>query len=394
MHLLVNLFVIGGSQDPLSILVLFIKQMIKPVSKTIFLFLMLSFFCNENYAQSTSFSKIISTPMDETIKDVIEDSVGNLYYVGYNALPGQFSHKTNGFIIKTDNMGNILDSVTHTIPNESLDYYNIFLDGLSNIDVTGYSSTDLNVPHLSTKIELIKLSSGLETIYSNNISLPATYGFQHLKTRRGFNDDFLFVSYVMFASEFYMNTLLLRVNNEFDSIRLVINLNLTQYGEDIKQLAPDNYWFTSATGRILILDSMFQPTGQYGRISHELNASYGIKWDTDTSFYLVGSDWYLGPDDVGFVKQYNLLDSTNSLFNYITSRPDTNNYPAEYGGLDFNNKDSIFIGGTKNHCGTFYMESPSWFFILQTDSLLNIRWERFYGGDAYYAMTKLVATKP
>ncbi len=360
--------------------------------KIIYLFIVIIFFLNQASAQNTTFSKIISTPLDESVKDVVEDSLGNFYFVGHNSVPGFYHTKTNGFVITSNNMGNVLDSITHYNSNESLEYYNIFFDDLGNIDVTGYSSTDFNRPHLSSKIELTKLSRELETIYSNNITLPATYGFQHLKTRRGFNDDFIFVSYVMFASEFYMNTLLLRVNNEFDSIKLVINLDLFYYGEDIKQLDTNKYWFTTANDRILLLDSMFQPTGQYGRVSHELNASYGIKWDSDTSFYLVGSDWYLGPDDVGFVKHYYPLDSTNSLFNYITT-PDTNNYPAEYGGLDFNNKDSIFMGGTKHYTGFPFMEFPSWFFILQTDSLLNIRWERFYGGDAYYVMTKLKATQ-
>ncbi len=181
---------------------------------------------NQVHAQNTTFSKIISTPLDESIKDLVEDNLGNFYFVGYNANSGQFKYKTNGFVITSNNMGNVLDSITHYNSNESLEYYNIFFDDLGNIDVTGYSSTDFNRPHLSSKIELTKLSRELETIYSNNITLPATYGFQHLKTRRGFNDDFIFVSYVMFASEFYMNTLLLRVNNEFDSIKLVINLDL------------------------------------------------------------------------------------------------------------------------------------------------------------------------
>jgi hypothetical protein len=31
--------------------------------------------------------------------------------------------------------------------------------------------------------------------------------------------------------------------------------------------------------------------------------------------------------------------------------------------------------------------------VLQTDSLLNLRWERFYGGDAYYVMSNLIATQ-
>ena len=39
-----------------------------------------------------------------------------------------------------------------------------------------------------------------------------------------------------------------------------------------------------------------------------------------------------------------------------------------------------------------YHPSPSWLVVLQTDSMLNIRWERLYGGDARYFMTKMIAT--
>jgi len=31
--------------------------------------------------------------------------------------------------------------------------------------------------------------------------------------------------------------------------------------------------------------------------------------------------------------------------------------------------------------------------LFQTDSQLNVRWERFYGGDAYYVMRNLIATR-
>lgn len=41
----------------------------------------------------------------------------------------------------------------------------------------------------------------------------------------------------------------------------------------------------------------------------------------------------------------------------------------------------------------YFGYQPSWFVVFQTDSHLNFRWERFYGGDGYYLMTNLKATK-
>ncbi len=60
--------------------------------------------------------------------------------------------------------------------------------------------------------------------------------------------------------------------------------------------------------------------------------------------------------------------------------------------LDYKNKDSIFIGGTTNF-SFYFMPLPSWYFVIQTDSNLNVRWERFYGGDARYTMSCIKASK-
>ncbi|MDZ7742516.1 MAG: T9SS type A sorting domain-containing protein [Bacteroidota bacterium] len=60
--------------------------------------------------------------------------------------------------------------------------------------------------------------------------------------------------------------------------------------------------------------------------------------------------------------------------------------------LDYKNKDSIFIGGATNFWPYYWAEIPTWYFVIQTDSLLNIRWERFIGGDAHLMVEKLIAT--
>ena len=95
-----------------------------------------------------------------------------------------------------------------------------------------------------------------------------------------------------------------------------------------------------------------------------------------------------------FIRQFHPVDTTGFLSNYWRYS-DTVDMPAVYNGVDLNNKDSVFFGGTENieFYNPWYGTQPSWFAIFQTDSLLNIRWERFYGGDAYYVMTNLIAIK-
>lgn len=49
------------------------------IRSSIIMILLLSYL--NNYSQTVTFSKIISTPLDESIKDVVEDSLGNFYFV-------------------------------------------------------------------------------------------------------------------------------------------------------------------------------------------------------------------------------------------------------------------------------------------------------------------------
>ncbi|RKY53748.1 MAG: hypothetical protein DRP93_06110 [Candidatus Neomarinimicrobiota bacterium] len=347
---------------------------------------------NQLFAQNTTFSKIYSTELDESLRDVIEDSLGNFYFVGYNASPGNAYTKTNGFILKTNNLGEELNSVTHISADTSIEYYYIFNDGQNHLDVSGCLSTDFIWPHTNSSFTLSKISNQLELVKKKKYVLPQDYGLSYLKTRKAFNNNYLFVSYVWNASNFLLNPVFLRTNENFDSLRLFTNVNYGRAGEDIKQLDENSYWFLSSLGDVQILDSLFIPTGQFSKIPEGLSSAFGIEWDSDTSFYLLGSWDNEGADDIGFVRQLSPLDTNDVTFNTFGFL-DTLDYPASFGGLSYQNHDSIFIGGTKDFWIGYYNNWPSWFFVLQTDSMLNIRWERFYGGDAYYVMTKLKATK-
>jgi hypothetical protein len=123
---------------------------------------------------------------------------------------------------------------------------------------------------------------------------------------------------------------------------------------------------------------------------HNLSNPYGIKWDSDTSFYIAGEFNGGSDNDIGFFKQFDPIDSTGSIFNSYGAM-DTLDLTAQF-ALDYDNYDSIYIGGTKNFW-FYYLTEPSWYFIVQTDSNLNVRWERFYGGDAYFSMNKIMMAK-
>jgi hypothetical protein len=181
-----------------------------------------------------------------------------------------------------------------------------------------------------------------------------------------------------------------------DSLQFVFWPDSLGHGRDIKLQKDGNYWalingFGGWKPHYWVLDTNYNVLSNE-KVPKYLSDPFGLKWDSDSTFYIIGQGGGDNDNDIGIMRQlrtdYN--DPDKNIFS-SWGTIDTLDFPAIKGGLDFNNKDSIFIGGTALWWG-FFLETSNWFFVLQTDSLLNIRWERFYGGDAYYTMWKLIAT--
>ena len=89
-----------------------------------------------------------------------------------------------------------------------------------------------------------------------------------------------------------------------------------------------------------------------------------------------------------FNPEFNLLKNLT-----LGKSGDTIEIPARVQSIAPTNN-GFYFGGTSNFSVYTYPYgyTPSWFLILKTDSMLNVEWEKYYGGDAYYFMTGIVAT--
>ncbi len=90
-----------------------------------------------------------------------------------------------------------------------------------------------------------------------------------------------------------------------------------------------------------------------------------------------------------------ILNSDFSIMKNLTfgRSGDTVEIPARVQSIAPTNN-GFYFGGTSNFSVYTYPygHTPSWFLIVKTDSMLNVGWEKYYGGDAYYFMTGIVAT--
>lgn len=87
-------------------------------------------------------------------------------------------------------------------------------------------------------------------------------------------------------------------------------------------------------------------------------------------------------------------ENTDTLISmHLLGATDTSDYPGFYGNLDYLDTDNIYYGGTMNMGLGTYLPIDSWFFLNKLDSNLEVQWQKFYGGDAYYSLWDLIATQ-
>lgn len=372
------------------------------MNKILFVTLILISIQGIGVCQENTFSFLLDTQNDLYISDAIETSNHSYFFVGFSRKSRDFDNNRKGFILKISNSGVLTDSISYSfhrrndIKNILYDENNIFLISGSYTDDTDFNN------YYRSRILHRKIDTNFNIIQIDSSKLPEEYTLWNCFTRRGYNNEILSVGYmVKYIPYLKLHGFVYKFSENLDSLLFKIPTDASYLMNDIKQLNDSTYWvITELFGKYLELDSNFNLINDNFRTPNRINASYGIKWDTDTSFYLAGD--YISSNgesktsdhDIGFFKQFHPFDTSGYYINFFGT-PDTLDFPAYYDALDYKNKDTIYIGATKNlqYGNIDYGTIPSWFTIIQVDSMLDIRWEHFYGGDAYYAMTKVLATE-
>jgi len=368
--------------------------------KKILIALQFIIFSQFSFSQITTWKLLINTENDRLIIDMLVSENQMVYLTGLEKIPD--SYHESGFILKLNKNGELTDSSFYSNPDSSIFVNNIIPD-----TATGFIISMLSVSKTSIRnncgFQLKRIDTNLNTISnSKHFHFPPEYNALWLNTQYGIENNIMILGYI-----FPVNTpkmFIYKLNLSFDSLQAKIYLNdgaiLPAY---LKQLPNYSYWLIRKlhSNYVLVDSSLNLISSEQGTIPRSISVRYGLKWDSDSSFYLAG-DYVVGfsnrlnnyERDIGFFHQFYPFDTTGVIFNK-QGAIDTNDFPAIKGALDYKNKDSIFIGGSKNLqiADPYFAQGPSWFSLIQTDSMLNIRWERFYGGDAYYNMTKLIATK-
>jgi len=345
------------------------------------------------FAQQTTWEYVLRTPeIDEETFTMTEGIDGSVYVGGRSILlDRQYPYKS--LVFKLNQQGIFVDSIHFTLPDKWTSLSQILPVSNDNYVVLS-TFRDYASPYTNGGFMINNMNSDLEL--TNQIVFWADTNYL-IFGGAGCNDKngnlFVNLSVNLPVSSIY--SYLVEIDSNLTIIKQKFITDYPKAYSHLKKIDENTYWgLNLLTNKYEIFDSTFNIVGEQ-RVPESTTANFGVKWDSDTSFYLLAEHSINYEHKMGFLRQPHYFDTTGYLFN-SWGRADTVDFPAWTNGIDFQNKDSIFIGGTHNMPYALdpgQQPVPTWFVILQTDSLLNVRWERFYGGNANYLMMNLIATR-
>ncbi len=345
-----------------------------------------------NEAQNSTFEYSFISNSNDMVYDIAETSNDDIFFCGSIAKASNKYYQSMLFV-KLNQYGDLVDSLTLKIDGRSI-FAKRLLNNYTNDFIVVSMISDTLVTRNETGLALFNLDTDFNLSNGTIYNFDSIYLFEEVCATILSNNNIL-ASIALRIHPSGPRSYIYEFNSGFDSIDSKYYPDDSRIISHVHELPNNNIWtLNMLLFRYELLDTNYNVI-ETQKVPHSILSNYGVAWETDTSFYLVGhnTENFSEPYNISYIKQYNPIDTSGHIYNYWRST-DTVDFPAVWNGIDFKNKDSIFIGGTKNidFYSPWYGYQKSWFVVLQTDSLLNLRWERFYGGDAYYIMTKLIAS--
>ncbi|MCK4407172.1 MAG: T9SS type A sorting domain-containing protein [Bacteroidales bacterium] len=364
-----------------------------------YIFIILILISLSSQAQS-SFELLIKTNKHEVAADVFELDNGDYIICGYNRTPDQNDY--NGLLFKISSDGKVLkkkeyfftDSISMITNLLKIQYERLICFGskgllsTSNLNKIWYNEIDTGLNEITSRIYSLDsnyLGVSYNTLVDNNKiilgglaynSLTGTDIFIYSLTTNGDSLNSTFLQMPYYQVGFWLSKY-----PDKSEYQVCFFGNMPP--------APANY-----PGKIATFDSLLNFI-QVDTIPRFLNQHNTLKWLNNNEYILTGKKHFSSPSRrvLGILK----IDTNNNVINetYLGMEPDTINYPGSGRNMDFIESNNIYYGGVANIIPEHYpwQAEPTWIMLNNLDSNLNINWQSFYGGDAFYYLWGLRATQ-
>ena len=196
----------------------------------------------------------------------------------------------------------------------------------------------------------------------------------------------------------YIQPFLYQINGNGDSIKtkyfnnsnIQVIYQLHESPDSSKYFAfMDGYRVGYEISGILHLDKNFD-TIEYHCLSSEYNYIFSSISLYDSLFLVTNLDL----TSTQYLKIC-LINQNGVIKNYLefSKSSSTNEYPAYSPGISHRDG-AIYIGATSgfDFSNPNYSTNDSWFHLIKMDENMNVIWEKWYGGDAYFFLRSVTAT--
>jgi len=237
-------------------------------------------------SQQTTFEFITTSKQKELISNLIEDSTGNIYLFNsiVHALDEGIRH---GSIINLNRCGILIDSISYFYPGKSISFSSVFHNDQNSFDVLTFFYDDENTFYQSGYL-VLRMDSSLNLTEIASRSFKPDLRFRFFYANRDTTGKSLMGGVYLNEGSSLPNVFVYVLGSNYDSIAASLDLGtgLPTFPSFLKD---NKYWF--------FIQGLFE----YMILDHELNivktqdvpqfigSQVSLKWDSDSSFYLIGN---------------------------------------------------------------------------------------------------------
>jgi hypothetical protein len=346
---------------------------------------------------------IVDDSLNITSNSVIETESGFLWRVRKATLYEELNYYTD-FLYSVDKQGDTNIARIFSRPDTIFNYFDFIK---INLGEPGYLLSglleSLEEPDKTYTI-FTRLDENLNTVWEKLYKYNYNYSDFKIRTLQLVDSSFLYGCSTQGTSIMYFQKL--GYNGDSLSYRAYVGdsagrIRSLTYNTDSTAFWVHNNWahypgMWFSYNSCVELDSALNQQTVYQYPEYYIDQPFTTRLLPDDGVISAGSSAIYFPEDdhrEWYISLYKFDSEFNVLKTHQLTNPDTVSRAAINVSIDYCYPDCIYAGGTHNSQGAFQGNEPSWFFVTRLNEEFEIQYEKYIGGDDYYAATCITASE-
>lgn len=358
----------------------------------------------------------IDSTLDEYIIDAVEYKSDHYIVIGnrndeLNPLPNTYRVEDEGIIMKINVSGNIIQKLDLEEKQlwaiDKISDNEIAICGVNNNNNAWVAVIDSNLNIIWDWTKTVFEQNSNYEVFTHLIIQDTIVNVCGIVGQNLATD--IYIAQISINGSYIQNTTITNVGYYLDILDVSKDYNEhDKYWVAIKNLILSPFAETT----LLQIDKNLNFTDTISILNDKMITSF--EWFNEENLLIGGDvryiDTFIPPappntyiwNDLLFAKINvdSLLTPLTGLRTYF-GREDTSDIASSHTSLDYTQKDLIYLGGTSNMYRQYgpYLEAPgfhhndTWLLINCLDSMGNLQWQRYFGGDENYYLTSIRATE-